>query len=98
MAAGEFYIVYIKRLNEISYETVKEKMDLSKSWYRINETIWILYTTSNADKWYIRLVDLAKDSGNLFICKLDMSNSQGWMNRKFWDWVEEHQPEKDKNP
>ncbi len=87
MADGNFYIVYIKCLEDTSYESLKEKMDLSRNWYRITENNWILYTTSNAEKWYSRLSPLVKDSGSLFICKLDMSERQGWMNEKFWAWI-----------
>lgn len=87
MSTGEFYIVYINKNKLSSYDDVKSKINLSKSWYRINETIWILYTTSNANKWYARLRHLAEGDGSLFISKLDMNDQQGWMNQNFWDWI-----------
>jgi hypothetical protein len=93
MAVGELYIVYIERLRETSYEDVQKKMDLARSWYRINESVWVLYTTSDADKWYARLSPLVKDTGSLFICKLDYTESQGLMSQKFWDWVKKHKGE-----
>jgi hypothetical protein len=90
MPVANFYVVYIHRLESVSYDSIKEKMDLSRSWYRITERTWILYTTSDAEKWYARLSPFVKDDGSLFICKLDMSDSQGWMNNNFWEWIRKH--------
>jgi hypothetical protein len=87
MAAGKFYIVYINRLEETPYEDLKKKMDLALNWYRVTERVWVLYTSSDAEKWYARLSTLVKDDGNLFICKLDTSDRQGWMSERFWEWM-----------
>ena len=93
MASAEFYVVYIKRKSDVSYDAVKEKMDQSVDWYRIDETLWVLYTTSDAEKWYGRLSPLVKDSGNVFICKLDITTRQGWMNKDFWSWIRREKKE-----
>lgn len=87
MATAEFYVVYIKRGPDVSYDALKEKMNLALDWYRIDETFWALYTTSDAEKWYGRLSPLVKDSGRVFICKLDVTDRQGWMNKSFWNWI-----------
>jgi hypothetical protein len=87
MATAEFYIVFIKRKPDVSYDAVKEKMDKALDWYRIDETFWVLYTTTDAEKWYGRLSEFVKDSGSIFICKLDVTNRQGWMSRDFWNWI-----------
>jgi hypothetical protein len=91
MADAAFYVVYIDRLEGVSYEEVKKKMDLCRSWYRLTERNWILYTTSDADKLYSRLSPLVRDEGSLFICRLDISERQGWMNNRFWDWLNRHE-------
>jgi hypothetical protein len=87
MPDANFYVVYIDRLPDVEYDSVKEKMNLSRSWYRITERLWVLNTTSNSEKWFARLSPFVKDTGSLLICKLDMSDNQGWMNEKFWAWV-----------
>jgi hypothetical protein len=33
---------------------------------------------------------LVRTAGSLFICKLDMSDRQGGLNEKFWEWVDKH--------
>jgi hypothetical protein len=30
---------------------------------------------------------LVEPAGTLFICKLDISERQGWMPKKFWEWL-----------
>jgi hypothetical protein len=87
MASGMFYVVYIDRDPNVSLEMVTAAMDKAVDWYRINESLWIVYTTSDADKWNSRLRPLTKESGNFFICKLDTANRQGWMSKGFWKWL-----------
>lgn len=87
MATSEFYIVYIDPVAGTQPSAVEEKMNLSNDWYRIKSNIWVLYTTSDEDKWYSRLSPLIKESGRLFICKLDISKRQGWMTKDFWKWL-----------
>ena len=88
-----FYVVYIKRNASASLDDVTKIMNNSLDWYRVEETLWILYTTSDAEKWYARLSPVAKESGNFFICKLDTSLRQGWMSKHFWSWLKREKPE-----
>lgn len=76
-----------RRKSDISYDALKEKMDKAVDWYRIDESLWILYTTSDEDKWYERLEPLVRESGRLLICKLDVSKRHGWMDKDFWSWL-----------
>lgn len=87
--AAHFFMIYIDRKNDVTYENVKKKMDLARDWYRIREDLWIVYSTSDPEKWYERLAPLIKKSGNLFVCQLEASNRQGWMPEEFWKWFEE---------
>ena len=94
MSAVNFYIIYIDRQKNASYADVKEKMNLAIDWYNINSTLWIIYTTSDEEKWYSRLEPLVIPGGHLFICKLDISRRQGWMKKGLWKWLRR---EKDKD-
>lgn len=87
MATAHFYMIYIDRKENATYQQLKEKMDLAIDWYRINESLWIVYTTSNEEKWYSRLESFVKSGGHVFICRLDESHRQGWMKKGFWKWV-----------
>ena len=95
MADASFYMIHIERNPENSAEEVKEKMDLAVDWYRMNSGLWFLYSTSSVDKWYERLAPLCKPTGNLFICKLDTEERQGWMSKDFWAWLKREKKSKE---
>lgn len=82
-----FFMIYIERDENIAFEHVKKKMDSALDWYRLNEKIWIVYSSSDPEKWYERLQKFVENSGSLFICQLEESNRQGWMSKKFWEWL-----------
>ena len=88
---ANFYHVYIRSKKDVTYEQVKAKMDLSVDWFRCTTQVWVLYSTSRIAKWQERLLPLVDPDGNLFICKLDMSESNGWMSQEFWDWIDKNQ-------
>ena len=93
MATAQFYTIYIDRKKDTTYKQIEEKMDLSVDWYRINEKLWIVYTTSDEEKWYSRLESFVKSDGHVFICKLDLSHRQGWMKKGFWKWIRREEDE-----
>jgi len=88
MASANYYVAYIKRRADVTFDDVKKKMDLAYDWFRIGETLWVLYSTSDTEKLYQRLAPLVKDSGSLFICKLDETERIGWMDKEFWKWMD----------
>ena len=87
MAKAHFYMIHIERKKEISFDQVKEKMNLANDWFRIRENLWIVYSTSEPEKWYSRLSEYVLKEGQLFICKLAPEDRQGWMDQGFWDWL-----------
>lgn len=93
MAPGHFYVIYINRLPSATLDQVKTKMDHSLYWYRVEESVWIVYTNSDAERWHTRLAPLVTGEGLLFICKLDITSRQGWMKKDFWSWMRSEQPE-----
>ena len=84
---AQFYAMYLHRNNDVSNDVIEDKLDGLLSWYRVTDRFWILYTTKNAEKLYARMRPLIFESGSLFICKLDVSDRQGWMNKSFWNWL-----------
>lgn len=93
MSTANFYIVHVVLPKKTTSEELEKIMNKALDWYQISENTWVLYSTSNATKWYARLSPLVKDSGRVFICKLDKSDRKGWMDRSFWQWMR-----KDRNP
>ncbi len=84
---ANFYHVFIQPKKGVTSEQVEKKMNLSKDWFRCTDSVWILYSTSRIDKWQERLRPLVEPGGSLFICRLDISNRNGWMKKEFWNWI-----------
>jgi hypothetical protein len=84
MAKADFYMVYVSLKSDIGHKALEEKMNLSVDWYRMSDSLWILYTTSDQEKWYSRLKPLCN---YVFVCRLDTSQRQGWMKKAFWRWL-----------
>jgi hypothetical protein len=88
MAKSALYLIFIRGKKDESFDSIKETMDLSNDWFRLNSTCWVVYTTSDADRWYSRLSDHVKPDGSVFITRIDPSDNTGWMTKRFWDWFE----------
>ena len=71
----------------ISADTLKEKFNLGLDWIHYFSNCWIVKTNSNADKWYERLKPLLGPNDHIFICKIDLSEDQGWLPQWVWDWI-----------
>ena len=84
---GKFLHIYIDRMPNVTRDQVEEKMNLAKDWFRYHDKVYIIYTTSDVDKWHARLGDLVKPDGSLFICRLDITDRNGWMKKNFWEWL-----------
>ncbi|MGB7077061.1 MAG: hypothetical protein WBD53_07720 [Xanthobacteraceae bacterium] len=59
------------------------------TWFRYAPTNWIVWTSSSAEKWYERLRPHISDDDTVFIGRLDVSETQGWVSRSFWDWLQQ---------
>lgn len=84
---ADFYHIFIQPKKGVTTDEVEEKMNLAIDWFRFTRNVWIVYTTSDEDKWQRRLKPLVKPEGSLFICRLNISLRNGWMTRDFWDWI-----------
>jgi len=84
---GNFYHVFIEPKEGVTPQQVEDKMNLAVDWFRCTRNVWVLYTTSDHDKWQERLRPLVDPKGSLFICRLDVNERNGWMIRTFWDWL-----------
>lgn len=86
---AEFYHLYVSPKFGVTMRQLEKKLDLAVDWFRYADGVYVLYTTSSADKWKARLVEFVKPGGELFICSLDVRHRQGWMAKEFWDWITE---------
>lgn len=87
---GKFLNIFINPKTGVVKEDIEKKMNLAIDWYRYNDKAYIVYTTSDVNKWQDRLLELVKDDGNLFICELNTSHRSGFMATSFWDWLKKN--------
>lgn len=84
---GRFIHIYIRPNKDTTKEELEKKLDLAVDWYRYETGLYVVYTTSTVKKWQERLLDLVKEDGRLFICELQITTKNGWMNKDFWEWL-----------
>ncbi|MFA6198127.1 MAG: hypothetical protein WC734_03170 [Patescibacteria group bacterium] len=87
MTEGRFYHIYIVPKESVAFDTVEQKMNLAVDWFRYNSKNWVVYSTSDVEKWVSRLQPLVEPTGDLFVCELNIQNRNGWMSKKFWEWI-----------
>jgi hypothetical protein len=56
-------------------------------WLRYTPNCWIVWTTSSAQKWFERLKPHLGASDHMFICRLDVTERNGWLPKWLWEWL-----------
>ena len=87
MAKGTFYHLYAIPKTELESSVIENRLNLAVDWFRYAKNHWIIYSTSDIDRWMKRLKPLIEPDGKLFICELNLNNYNGVMSQSFWDWV-----------
>ena len=88
MSNGNFYFVHVNRRVGTSYTALEKKMDKALSWYRLTEFSWIVYSNKSPKELSERFASLVNNGGTLFISKLDESQREGLMDKRFWQWLQ----------
>jgi hypothetical protein len=83
------YHIYVHPKKGISNEQLEKVMNNAVDWYRYRDNAYIVYTTSDETKWQERLKPLVDPDGHLLITKLQPSEFNGWMPKKFWEWYKD---------
>ena len=85
------HILHVGFAVEPNPEKIKEIFDGAESWLKYASTCWLLKTDLSAAAWTARLEKvIEKDKRHFLICRLDMTDSHGWLQRNAWDWIKEH--------
>lgn len=88
MVDPRFFQITLSFVTERPPEKILERaFDRALDWFKYAPNCWIVWTTSDAEKWYERLRPLIGDADSLFIVALDIEERQGWMPQRFWDWL-----------
>lgn len=89
-ATENFYIISydLKRPHQDYpklYETIKSFL----SWQHPLESTWVVYTRYNANEISNRLRNEGEmdDNDLLLVCRLEIQDRQGWLDKTFWEWI-----------
>ena len=84
---GRYLHIYINPKEGVSNEKVETQMNLAVDWYRYVSDSYVVYTTSDLEKWQGRLQPLIEPDGRLLIFEIKVNSRNGWMPQDFWDWL-----------
>lgn len=87
MSKGVFLHIHISPKSGVSIEKVEAQMNLALDWYRYTNNSYVVFTTSEIEKWMGRLKPLVEPDGRLLIFEINVNSRNGWMNKDFWDWL-----------
>lgn len=80
-----------RKYNEL-YDAIKDIAGLG-NWIHPMESFWIVslsdYSIYNADSIYKALRRYIDDNDSIMVCKMEISDRQGWMPKSLWDWLNE---------
>lgn len=82
-----FFHIYMVPKQSVTKEQLNEKLNKALDWFRYAPNNYIVYSTSDEEKLYARFESLVKPEGSIFICKLDITSRQGWINKGLWTWL-----------
>lgn len=57
-------------------------------WMRYAPNCWIVYTSSDTNKWMERIKPYLKNEDYVFISKIELANKQGWLPKWCWEWLD----------
>jgi hypothetical protein len=60
-------------------------------WMRYAVNCWIVYTTSDPEIWYKRLLMVLpepKENHSIFICEIDLKERSGQFPENLWKWLD----------
>jgi len=66
---------------------LKPVFDNAIDWVRYAPNCWIVWTSSDPQKWYDRIKPHLGNDDHVLICALDLTIRQGWLPKTVWDWI-----------
>jgi hypothetical protein len=87
-----FHISFVFK-DEPIIEGLEPTFSKAKDWVRYSDTCWIVYTTSDAQRWYNRLKPNIGARDNVLVVRIDPLERQGRMPKFVWEWFRKERPE-----
>lgn len=84
-----------RKYNEL-YDAIKTYAG-DDNWQHPMESFWVVAfsnfnTEVSADSIHAELRKHIDNNDSIIVCKLDISDMQGWMPKSLWTWIKDKQP------
>lgn len=90
--ASQFLIINIHLCEEVEQDKFKKVLDKALDWVQCLPNSYIVKTTSDPDKWYVRLRQALGTENQFFVSVVDLTQRQGWLADWVWDWIMKNEP------
>ena len=85
---NKFYIItYDLKVPGRDYASLYSAIRNSAEWQHPLESVWLVYTSKNANTLYNEIRPSMDNSDLLFIAEIDPIDRQGWMAKSCWEWM-----------
>ncbi len=85
--SAQFLHISLNFKQQIDQEALKKVFDKALDWAHYMPNCWIVYTSSDVNKWYERLQPFAGSHDSILIVKIDPTMKHGKLYRWVWDWL-----------
>lgn len=86
---AELLHIFVKPNEGSGQKDVEKQISKAVDWFRVSDEVYIVYTTSEAKKWNVRLKSVVRPGGYCLITPMNPEEFSGWMPKKFWTWLDE---------
>lgn len=73
--------------SDINRDNLKKQFDTALDWIQYIPNCWIVRTEKTAQEWSDMIKPLTGAEDSWFVCRLDLSERQGWLPKWVWDWI-----------
>lgn len=84
------YLIGMTPNSGVTFAQVQQQLGAHcHSFYRFMDWAWVVCSNEPANVWVERLRRYVVQ-GSVLVCRFDVSDHQGLMEREFWTWFNEH--------
>jgi hypothetical protein len=82
------YILVISPEYAYNADKLVEKLNIAINWLQVVPNVYILKSSSDLNKWYLRLKSVLRDN-MFYMVKINLSTEEytGWLEQHKWDWI-----------
>jgi hypothetical protein len=81
-------LVTFNRIEGIDVDMLAAAFNKGLDWTILNDNSFLIKTISDAQRWYGRIEPLLGDTHTVFICRVDLTDRQGFLPKQLWDWID----------